>query len=589
MTGQELFDKYRRLWTLLPPPFNWVAIALVCGSIVGTILEVLGIALLGLLLGELGSLGSGVSAQWARIPHFLGGYVGSTDRIMVVLLLCGLTFFCKNLVLAWLAWLEASFAFRLQAWISQRLVGESLNLSYEEAVKRSPSEYTALLTADLSSLVLHTLLPTLTLLSELALVVGMFAYLAWTQTTVTLVVSAVLLVCGAAMAGTSRSMVSHLGLRRQVLEDSRVRQLQQTFGNLRDVYVYGAARRMNAGLASDMSELARVYRGYHMMATGPRFLLELAMVIILLAMIAVDLRTQDRGVLVASVGVFAASGFRFLIGANRIIMSVQSLRFGDAAFGRVWAAIGGITESRTLPGDAPLGGEVTWLELRARAVEYRHAAAQRGVGPVEMRVRRGEMVGIAGASGIGKSTLLELLAGLRMPQAGSVELLDAAGTSARVTEPGARISLVGQSTAILAASLKENIAFGMDPDALDDADVWEALKLAQMDEFARSLPRQLDTPLAEYGANFSGGQLQRLGIARALCRRSSFMLLDEPTSALDPATEADLVRTLRGLTPRCGIVLVSHRPGPLRLCDRVYELRPGGLLLVRHESQDFPT
>ena len=504
---------------------------------------------------------------------------------MLILLLCGLAFLCKNLFLAAHAWLEATFAFRLQAWISQRLIGASLRLDYEDAVRRSPSEYAALLTADLGSLVFHTLLPALTLLSELALVAGMFMYLVWTQTAVTLAVSAVLLVSGAAMIGASRTVVSHLGVRRQVLEDSRVRQLQQTFGNLRDVYIYGAARRMHASLAREMSELAGVYRGYQMMATGPRFLLEFAMVAILLAMIVVGLQTQDRGTLVASVGVFAVSGFRFLIGANRIIMSVQSLRFGDAAFGRVWDAIGATPWPRELPaGESSAGDEGPWLELRARAVEYQHAGAEIGIGPVELRVRRGEMVGVIGVSGIGKSTLLELLAGLRRPRAGALELVDALGKPTPVTGPSPRISLVGQSTAVLAASLRENIGFGADTGSFSDTILWEALRLAQMEEFARGLPGQLETPLAEYGASLSGGQLQRIGIARALCRHSSFMLLDEPTSALDAVTEAELVRTLRELTGRCGIVLVSHRIAPLEQCDRVYELHADGLRLVRGET-----
>ena len=97
----------------------------------------------------------------------------------------------------------------------------------------------------------------------------------------------------------------------------------------------------------------------------------------------------------------------------------------------------------------------------------------------------------------------------------------------------------------------------------------------------RGLPRQLETELAEYGASLSGGQLQRIGIARALCRHSSFIVMDEPTSALDGATEAEMVETLRQLSARCGILIVSHRSGPLVACDRVYELGSEGLRLVR--------
>lgn len=580
MKAPGILDNYRRLWALLPPPFNWAALGLVGASIVGSVLEVLGIALLGVLLGELGSGGAAAVAPPALLQA-LPGMQDAGSRVYAILVLCAIVFLGKNLFLAAHAWAEATLAYRLQAWISQRLMQESLALEYEEAVKRPPSQYTALMTTDLSALAHYVLLPSLTLLSEAVLMAAMFVFLVSTQTTVTLMVSAVLLVGGIAMATGSRALVSRLGARRQALEDARVSHLQQTFGSLRDVHIYGAARHLHGIVKRETSELARVYRGYQMMATGPRFLLEAAMVAILLAVIAAGLQTQDRGTLVASVGVFAASGFRFLIGANRIIMSMQSLRFGDAALVRIWERIGG-AQPTALPPAPATGAEGDWMALCASGVRYRHADAA-AIGPVDLRVRRGEMVGVVGASGIGKSTVLELLAGLRRPEAGTVFLVDGAGASSPVSGPGARISFVGQGTSVLAASLRENVAFGMEREVIADDAVWEALRLAQMEEFARGLPLQLETPMAEYGATLSGGQLQRIGIARALCRHSSFLLLDEPTSALDSATEAELVRTLRLIANRCGIVIVSHRAAPLEECDRVYELAAGGLRLVRGE------
>lgn len=584
MTSLRFLTTYARLWALLPGRFPYVAVALVAGSVFGTALEVLGIATLGMLLAELGSVGGATQLGWLQGLDFLGSARNSQGLAFTLLLVCGAVFLCKNLFLAVHAWVEATFVFRLQACVSQRLVSEALDLDYEEAVKRSPSEYSALLTADLSSLVFYTLLPALTLLSELILVAAMFLYLAWAYTAVTLVVSAVLLVCGVLLVGTSRTVVSQLGVRRQSLEDARVRELQQTFGNLRDVYIYGATGFLRDGLGRKALELATVLRGYQMMATGPRFLLEFAMVAVLLTLVAVGLTTQPRGELIATLGVFAASGFRLLVGANRIIMNVQSLRFGDAALQRIWLATRPRAPVRQRAGASAAGTDAQWMELRAKGATYRHAASGAAIGPIDLHVARGEMIGIVGASGVGKSTLLELLAGLRRPAAGLLELTESGGRKFGITGPAPCIGLVGQSSAVLAGTLRENIAFGLTPGTLGDDALWEALRLAQLDDLARSLPDGLDTPLAEYGASLSGGQLQRIGIARALCRHSSFLLLDEPTSALDAGTEAELVRILRQLTDRCGIVLVSHRSAPLQQCDRVYELLPDGVRVVRGEQ-----
>lgn len=582
MTRVPLLATYRQLWALLPRRFHWVALALIGGGVIGTLLEVLGVASLGMLLAELGRTAGSAGVWWLPVPQSLGGADNPLGRAQLLLLVCASVFLGKNVFLGAHAWLEATFAFRLQASISRQLLKASLQLDYEDAVKRSPSEYTALFTADMPSLVFHTLLPALTLLSEVALVAAMLAYLTWTHTMVTLVVSAVLVVCGALIVGGSRALVAHLGVRRQVLEDARVRLLQQTFGNLRDIYIYDASLPVQERLAREMAELASVYRGYQMMSSGPRFFLEFAMVAILLAMVAAGLGTHDRGTLIATVGVFAASGFRLLIGANRMIMSVQSLRFGNAALDRVWGALRATAGVRPDHATADAGDrEGDWVELRVRGASYRHSGAVPSIGPVDLRVTRGQMVGIVGPSGAGKSTVLEMMAGLRHPTAGLVELVNAGGRRSSIAGPSPRVCLVGQSTGVLAATLRENIAAGMPPESIPDEAMWEALRLAHVEAAVRNLPAQLDAPMAEYGASMSGGQLQRVGIARALCRHSSFLLLDEPTSALDAATEVDLMRTLRQLTSRCGIVLVSHRSAPLDQCDCVYELGSEGLRLVR--------
>ena len=582
MIEGRLPSTYAKLWRLLPARFKSAALLLLLGSILGSVLEVLGLALLGLLLSELGSPGAGMVAG-VHLSSLPGPWwSGPEGGAMALLVLCGATFLCKNAFMAGHAWLEATLAFKAQAAISARLVGRSLRLGYEAAVKRPPSEYIALLSADLGSLVFHTLLPALTLLSEIVLVGALFVYLAWTQTRVTLIVSAVLSIIGVLLVTSSKRRVSRLSGRRQVLEDARFKQLQHTFANLRDVYVYHAADYHETSLARGMSDLAGVYRGYQMMATGPRFVLEAVMLAVLLSIVAAGLHSQDRSALIASVGVFAASGFRLLIGANRLIMSVQSLRFGSAALDRVSQSLAPEGPAHDRQWDPLPARERDWLELRVRGVSYRYPGESAPCfGPFDLHVRRGEMIGIIGASGAGKSTLLELLAGLRRPHSGAIELADADGLTEQMLGASPRVGLVGQNTALLAGTLRENLAFGLAPADVSDDLLWQALRLAQLDEFARSLPDQLESVIAEYGASLSGGQIQRIGVARALCRNGSFLLLDEPTSALDAKTESELVRTFRQLASRCGIVLVSHRPFPLQECDRVYELRHDGLRLLQ--------
>jgi ABC-type transport system involved in cytochrome bd biosynthesis fused ATPase/permease subunit len=185
------------------------------------------------------------------------------------------------------------------------------------------------------------------------------------------------------------------------------------------------------------------------------------------------------------------------------------------------------------------------------------------------------LVAINGRSGAGKSTLLEIMAGLRAPIEGEVEL-----DGQRIAHKQAllgRIAYAGQQPAVLPDTVRANVAFGLPPEAIDDQAVWDALARAHVDDVVLALPGQLDFRLGPEHA-LSGGQMQRLALARALYMDCDYLLLDEPTASLDPQTEQQLLATFRELAKTTGVVVVSHRPAPLEAADVVWELSDGRLI-----------
>jgi ABC-type bacteriocin/lantibiotic exporter with double-glycine peptidase domain len=184
---------------------------------------------------------------------------------------------------------------------------------------------------------------------------------------------------------------------------------------------------------------------------------------------------------------------------------------------------------------------------------------------------------VIGPSGAGKSTLLALLLGLLEPERGSVEYGD---RSIGHAEPAwfRRVAYVPQDVFVLDDSVAANVALG---DSRPDQDrILESLERAHLSEVVGTMADGLDTELGEAGSRLSVGQRQRLGIARALYRRASVLLLDEPTAALDPESEARIIDTLAELHGEVTIVLISHRPLPLNGADRVVRLEHGALVEV---------
>jgi ATP-binding cassette subfamily C protein CydD len=215
-------------------------------------------------------------------------------------------------------------------------------------------------------------------------------------------------------------------------------------------------------------------------------------------------------------------------------------------------------------------------------VAFEHVTAtwdpQRGpaLRDVSFRVPAGETLVLAGPSGAGKSTVLELLLGFLAPDAGRVTL-NGVDVSSVTPEALSRLTAwVGQRPLLFAASLRENIRFGR-PEATD-AETEDAARRAHVLDFAAALPQGLDTVVGEGGFGLSGGQAQRVAIARAFLRNAPLLLLDEPTAHLDPATEREVLDSLRRLTAGRTTILASHSVAAHAFAGRRLDLRDGQVI-----------
>jgi ABC-type multidrug transport system fused ATPase/permease subunit len=201
-------------------------------------------------------------------------------------------------------------------------------------------------------------------------------------------------------------------------------------------------------------------------------------------------------------------------------------------------------------------------------------AGQPAIQDVSVELKPGDSLGLVGLTGSGKSTLADLLLGVMTPDGGTVLIGGLAPIEAIATWPGA-IAYVPQEVAIVNATVRENVALGLPSGAVDDAWVWDALERAHLAEFLRDQREGLDTMVGEHGIRFSGGQRQRLGVARALYSRPKLLVMDEATSALDSETEQAISATLKSLEGHVTTVTIAHRLATIRNADVVLYLESG--------------
>jgi ATP-binding cassette subfamily C protein len=228
--------------------------------------------------------------------------------------------------------------------------------------------------------------------------------------------------------------------------------------------------------------------------------------------------------------------------------------------------------------------------IEFRAVTYRHGegdAAERGVYALDLVVEPGECVGMTGASGAGKTTFADLLAGLLAPQEGGISIGGVPLTAAALDAWRAGIAYVAQDAFLFHDSVRRNLAW-MAPEASEEA-MWRALEIAGAADLVRRMDTGLETVVGERCTLVSGGERQRLALARAVLRAPRVLILDEATSAIDASGERAILQRLRALDPRPTIVLIAHRAESLALCDRVLTLEDGRVAAAQSPATSAPT
>jgi ATP-binding cassette, subfamily B, bacterial PglK len=289
------------------------------------------------------------------------------------------------------------------------------------------------------------------------------------------------------------------------------------------------------------------------------------------------------------IGLFAYAALRIMPALNHIVTSLNSMRFGGAALEDVEADLALEVPPPVRVVD-PLAFE---HELHLDGIGFTYEGTDRPtLHDIDLTIRRGESVGIVGATGAGKSTLVDLLVGLTTPTEGriTVDGVDLAGQEAAWQ---ADIGLVSQHMFLLDDTLRRNIALGVPDDEIDERRLDAAVRLAQLEEFVASLPDGLDTTVGERGVRVSGGQRQRVAIARALYRQPAVLVFDEGTSALDNLTEAALTEALTRLRQQHTLITVAHRLSTVQDHDRIVFLSEGRIVDVgsydelTRRSEDF--
>lgn len=564
-----------KMWKMLTEAERRQAVILIFMMLLGTVLETLGVGLVVpvLTLITQSDVGEKYPIYQSAIAH-----LGNPDQHLIVLyamLILVLVYLVKSTFLLILTWFQMRFAFGVQAQISHRLFGIYLLQPYAFHLKRNSAKLIHNVITEVNLITGNALLPGMIFISEVMVLIGLSCLLFFMEP---IGASIVVLVLGGASWAfhfSTHKRIEKWGGERQYHERFRLHHLQQGLNGVKEIKVLGRELKFLENYEAHNLQSARVGMMHSTLAQLPRLWIEMV-AISGLAILVITMFARGSSVesILPSLGLFAAAAFRLMPSVNRLLSSLQSLRYGLPMIKILDEELNLSTSSINVA----IGVDFKFQsEIELRNIDYFYAnTSTPSLQNISLKIRRGESIGFIGPSGSGKSTIVDIILGLLEATKGEV-LVDGVNIQENLRGWQKQIGYVPQTIYLTDDTLLRNIAFGVADDEINMKSVASAINDAQLGEFIEQLPEGLQTVVGERGVRISGGQRQRIGIARALYHDPSILILDEATSALDVKTEAEVMDSIKALHQSKTIIIVAHRLSTVEHCDHLFKLNSGHL------------
>ncbi len=536
-------------------------------------LGLLDIAALGIIAVALSGMATG--AESVSLP--VVGEVGLDGYVWLILVACFLIILKSALAVTqqWFATRRFA-AFELE--IGDQLFGAYIRAPWTERLGRNTAQLVRLADVGIANVTSGFLLPVAGLPMQLVTFVAVFLVLAVSQP-LTAVITVVYLALVAAFL--------YLWVSRRALRNGRVNRdysfrvatlMTEMVSALKEITLRDKAGEVAQVVHGNRIHTTRARANISFLGAVPKYVIDSALVGGFILVGSVAWLTQGQSEALASVALFGVAGFRMV---PALVTFQSTMSSATANIPHVQAVIGDIEgaqryiERAERIGRSPIVGEPRSLDLRDVAFTYPSGSTE-AVHDITLSIPLGSTVGLVGQSGAGKSTLVDILLGLLVPSRGEMTLGDQPLEDV-LAAWRQRVGYVPQDVALFDGTVAQNVALSWSSD-IDRERVRRALQQAQLWDVVEAREGGIDARIGERGMAMSGGQRQRLGIARALYCDPLVLVMDEATSALDTKTEASVAEAIAGLRGRVTVISVAHRLSTIRNNDLVCFMRDGTIV-----------
>jgi ABC-type multidrug transport system fused ATPase/permease subunit len=470
--------------------------------------------------------------------------------------------------------------------MAMRLFEKYLRQPYIFFLNTNTAELARNILGDIGTFVDSILITSLNLISSAIICLAIIVLLILINPLLSLIVSAVIGLSYIIIYSIVRKFINRIGLERSVQHTLKYKYVNETFGGIKDIKILGKERVFLDLFSGPSKKFAMNDMKNEIIGEIPKYILETIAIGGILCVIIVMVHGGSKiDEFLPVLTIYAFGAYRLLPSLQKMYRAVSNIKYHFKIidnFNR---------DYNTLPDGAPLDGDNTprmqfEKEIRLEHIVFSYPGANKNIiKDQSLVINNNTSIALVGSTGCGKTTAIDIILGLLEAQSGGIFVDDVEIDDANRKSWQKNLGYVPQSIYLTDDTIRNNIAFGIVPQKIDDAAVIQAAKIANIHDFvAGELSEGYDTIIGERGIRLSGGQRQRIGIARAVYHDPKVLILDEATSALDSLTEIAIMDAIKHLSHKKTIIMIAHRITTVKGCDVIYLMEKG--IIIDHGHYD---
>ena len=523
-------------------------------TIISTLLEILSIGLIVPLISLLSD----------STDSYVSNFFFQSYDIYILLTVVLLVYLIKTIYLIFFNKWQNDLIFDINLYLSNQLFDRYLNIDYSFYLKRNSSELVRNI-VNLENFA-YNIIQSIILISEIILVICFSLILFFFQPIITLYSLTIGILLSFIFIRIINLKIIKAGELYQSQSKKMIEQVNQSLNNIKEIKIYQKEIFFAKKFFEDTKIYNNAIKKNQFLKSLPRILIEfIAVSIVILIIFFMIIENKNFKDILVFVALFVAVGFRFIPSFNKILSSIHHLKF-------YLKLTENIKNDFNLINNYPEKHKIIYFDktIELKNISFYYEDKKNILSNINLSIKKNSVFGIFGKTGSGKTTLINILIGLLKPTEGIIEI-DSIPSQLNNVSWLKKIGYVPQRVSLNEGSVAENIAFGNSKWDVDKDKLSEVMKLSMLQSFSAE-SNFLERDIKEIGKNLSGGQIQRMGIARALYVRPEILILDEATSNLDKQVEKKIIHVIKELSKQTTVIIITHDPNLIKECENVHNL-----------------